>query len=122
MRVLIVDDDEGVSKVLSQLFSRWGWTLDARGTVSDALTLFTKGHYDLAVCDVDLPDGNGIDMAHAFLKEKPSTRILILSGDPRNLGRARDSGLSECLQKPFEFGELKALIETPNAVRKSWSA
>lgn len=119
MRVLIVDDDEGMSSVLSRLFTRWGWTLDARGTVSDAHVLFKERDYDLAVCDVDLPDGNGIDMAHAFLDEKPFTRILILSGDPGNLDKARDSGLSECLQKPFEFGELKALIEAPRSKTRS---
>lgn len=112
MRVLIVDDDEGVSTVLSRLFSRLGWTFDARDTVAGAHEFFAKRHYDLAVCDVDLPDGNGIDMARAFLREKPSTRVLMLSGDPRNLDRARDSGLRECLPKPFDLEELKALVET----------
>lgn len=111
MRVLIVDDDKSVLNVLSRMFSHWGWTLDARETVSDSLRLFGERHYDLAVCDVDLPDGDGVNLALALLKAKPSTRILILSGDPRNLGRARDSGLTECLSKPFALDDLRALID-----------
>lgn len=111
MRVLIVDDDKGVLSVLSRIFSHWGWTLDARETVSDALRLFGERHYDMAVCDVDLPDGDGVNLAHAMLKAKPSTRILILSGDSRNLRRARASGLPECLSKPFALDDLRALID-----------
>lgn len=111
MRVLIVDDDVGVSRILSRFFSSWGWALDTASSVSDALQLFGERHYDMVVCDANLLDGDGINLAHALLKSQPSTRILILSGDPRNLRRARDSGLPECLSKPFALDDLRALID-----------
>lgn len=119
MRVLIVDDDKDMLGILSRFFSHWGWALDARSNATDALQLFREKHYDLAVCDVNLPDGDGVNLAHTLLKVKPSTRILILSGDPGNLERARDSGLPECLLKPFEFGQLKILVHATQACKIS---
>ena len=111
MRVLIVDDDMGVSQMLLKLFSQSGLTSDVSHSVADALDFIRQTRYDLAVCDVDLPDGNGITLAHALLKVEPSVRLVMISGDPDNLDKARDSGLSRCLQKPFDLGDLKALLE-----------
>lgn len=111
MRVLIVDDDTSMSRMFSRCFSQWGWTSIVSHSVSDALEFIRQGRYDLAVCDVDLPDGNGIALAHALLKTTPSTRVVMVSGSPANLEKARKSGLPQCLQKPFDLGELKALLD-----------
>ena len=89
----------------------WGWETDVSTTVADAIMLFKEGRYDLALCDVDLPDGDGISLASVFLGALPSLPVIIASGDPKNLERAQEAGFSRCLEKPFSLENLQALLE-----------
>lgn len=115
MRALIVDDDVALSRMLSRCLTLWGWLADEAPRVSIALDSFKQGFYDLLLCDVDLPDGDGISLAQALLKVKPSLLVIIASGDPRNLERAREAGLVSCLHKPFPLDDLRALIDSEYA-------
>ncbi|MEK7857567.1 MAG: response regulator [Elusimicrobiota bacterium] len=111
MRALIVDDDVNVAKILRRHLTAWGWETDVSTTVADAIMLFKEGRYDLALCDVDLPDGDGISLASVFLGALPSLSVIIASGDPKNLERAQEAGFARCLEKPFSLENLKALLE-----------
>jgi len=110
MRAIIVDDDVALSHMLSRCLTLWGWHTDEAPRVSAALDFFKGGSYDLLLCDVDLPDGDGIFLSCAFLKVKPSLAVIVVSGNPENLERARKAGLTGCLHKPFALEELRALI------------
>lgn len=118
MRALIVDDDVALSQMLSRCLSQWGWTSDEAPRISTALDLFKQGSYDLLLCDVDLPDGDGIFLSHALHKVKPSLAVVIISGNPQNLGRAREVGFRACLRKPFSLDELRALIDLKYAEKR----
>lgn len=111
MRALIVDDDIAVSRLLARCLTSWGWLADEVPRVSAALESFELGIYDLLISDVDLPDGDGVTLAQALQKVKPSLAVVIISGNPGNLGRAREVGLTACLRKPFSLDELRALID-----------
>ena len=110
MRALIVDDDVAVSRMISRSLTLWGWPADEAPRVSAALDFFKGGSYDLVLCDVDLPDGDGISLSSALMKANPSLVVIILSGNPENLVRARKAGLTAGLHKPFALEELRALI------------
>ena len=111
MRALIVDDNVSVSRMLSRCLTKWGWISDEASCVSIALSSFERRSHDLLICDVDLPDGDGISLARALLKVKPSLIVIIASGDPRNLESAREAGLAACLHKPFPLNDLRVLID-----------
>lgn len=115
MRALIVDDDAALLHMLSRCLTQWGWIADEAPRVSVALDLFKQGSHDLLLSDVDLPDGNGISLAQELLKVKPSLIVIIVSGDPRNLERAREAGLAACLHKPFALDNLRMLIDLKSA-------
>lgn len=110
MRALIVDDDVALSRMLSRCLSLWGWPVDEAPRVSAALDFFKGGPYDLMICDVNLPDGDGILLSSALLKIKPALTVIVVSGNPENLERARKFGLTACLRKPFALDDLKVLI------------
>lgn len=115
-RALVVDDDLSMSHLMWRCLSLWGWAADECHSISGALELFRGEQYDLALCDVDLPDGNGLFLAAALSKAKPSLLVVVVSGNPENVTLARRSGF-RCLQKPFDLDALKALIENhPQAV------
>jgi two-component system, NtrC family, response regulator PilR len=111
MRALIVDDDPSMRRVFWRCLSMWGWQAEECPSVADALAAFPKEPFDLALCDVDLPDGDGIALAQALLKTKPSLLVVVVSGSLDNLDRARRAGLRARLQKPFELAALKSLLE-----------
>ncbi|MDE2143905.1 MAG: response regulator [Elusimicrobia bacterium] len=110
MRALIVDDDVPLSRMLSRCLTQWGWLADEAPCVSAALDSFKRGAYDFLLSDVDLPDGDGISLAQSLLKVKPSLVVIIVSGNPENLERAREAGLAACLHKPFPLNDLRVLI------------
>jgi len=112
MRALIVDDDLAVSRVLSRYLTLWGWLADEVSCVSAALDSFKQASYDLLISDVDLPDGDGVSLAQTLLKANPELVVIIISGDPLNLGRAQEAGLPASLHKPFALDELRTLIES----------
>lgn len=118
-RALVVDDDPSMARLTTRCLSRWGWEVDEGRSVSAALVLFKEASYDLAVCDIDLPDGNGIFLATALSKVKPSLRVVMVSGSRDNIGRARAAGFDRCLDKPFILDELKALVDRPISGRTS---
>ncbi|MDE2142923.1 MAG: response regulator [Elusimicrobia bacterium] len=97
--------------MLSRCLTLWGWLADEAPSVSAALDSFKRGSYDLLLCDVDLPDGDGISLAQSLLKVKPSLIVIIASGDPHNLERARKGGLAARLGKPFALDDLRVLID-----------
>jgi len=116
MRALIVDDDVSMSRLFRRCLSKWGWMPDECHSVSDAAAMFKSGEYDLVVCDGDLPDGNGIVLAQAFLRVKPALTIVIVTGGIDNMDRARAAGLP-ALQKPFDLDALRTAIEAAEAGR-----
>ncbi len=111
MRALIVDDDISLSRMLSRCLGLWGWVPDEAPRASAALEFFKQGSYDLLLCDVDLPDGDGITLSHALLKVSPTLAVVIISGNPENLLRAREAGFASCLRKPFSLDDLRAQID-----------
>ncbi len=112
MQALIIEDDVSISRLFARCLSAWGWHAAESHSISTALKVFKRGTFDLAVCDVDLPSGDGIFLARALSKARPTLHIVVVSGDPKNLESARRIGIERCLQKPFELDALKALLET----------
>jgi two-component system OmpR family response regulator len=109
-RALIVDDDPAVAKLLSRCLSQCGWDANMSPSVPMAMEQFAEREYALAVCDVNVGTGDGIGLAKELLKKKPSLFVIIASGKPENLERARAEGFARCLQKPFTMEEFQALV------------
>lgn len=111
MRILIAEDNPILSRLFSRIFTLRGWAADESPSVSSAMRRFDKGRYDLALCDIELPDGDGISLAKALLQAQPTLSVIMTSGTPGNLERARAAGLAQCLPKPFARAELLDLID-----------
>lgn len=111
MRALVIDDDDFVRAMLLRCLSLWGWEPVECRSVADARRAFEDRRPELVLCDIDLPDGDGIELAQSLLTVVPRVRVLMMSGDPANLERAHLAGLSPGLLKPFELAALRALLE-----------
>lgn len=122
MRVLLVEDDQALSKALRTGLSDAGFAVDAVGCLTDGRRLLRVNPYDLVVLDLGLPDGDGLALVREIRAAKELTPVLILTArgsvEERVLGL--DAGADDYLQKPFAFPELVArgralMRRTPNA-------
>ncbi|MFC1678635.1 response regulator [Elusimicrobiota bacterium] len=108
---LVVDDEAPCRRVTARYLQNLGYTVFTAESVAAARRKFEPGRYRLLVSDVGLPDGDGIGLAAELRDLDSALRILIASGDPSNIERARDAGFKQVLHKPFDADQLKALLD-----------
>ena len=119
-RVLIIDDEPSIRFALRRWFERQGWHADESPDGANALQLLlAQPHdagYDVIVCDLRMPGMSGSQL-HARLKaERPAVieRLVFTTGDDvasPPVGSVLGSH-ERVLQKPFEFTELRELVES----------
>ena len=110
--VLVADDDHGIRTVLTQALGRAGY--DVR-TTSNASTLWrwvSDGDGDLVITDVVMPDENGLDLIPRIKKMRPDLNVIVMSAQNTLLTavKAAERGAFEYLPKPFDLGELVAVV------------
>lgn len=112
MRLLIVEDEGYLAKLLSRGFAEEGYAVDVAGNGMQALAMAVSKDYDAAVLDVMLPDVDGIEVCSRLRSADWRVPVLMLTGRDTVSDRIRglDSGADDYLCKPFSFGELCARI------------
>jgi CheY-like chemotaxis protein len=108
-RVLVVEDDDSVRKLMRVLLERDGWLVLAAHGVDEALAVSAlAGEIRLLVTDVRLAGSSGPALHHLLLQSHPELRALFVSGDAREslIERGLLDSASELLHKPFTPREL----------------
>ena len=112
MRVLLVEDEAGLVSALRVALQREGYAVDTALLVRAAREKLAVTEYDIVLLDVNLPDGNGFDLAAEIRAGRTSSeaRILMLTarGQLRDRVRGLDLGADDYLVKPFALVELTA--------------
>ena len=118
MKILIVDDNASMRKVLSALFESQGHQVVAALEDGSKLSECVKEHSpDLVCLDYNLPGQNGLELLKATQSSTPDVKVVIMTGsvDQSLVGQAADAGASGFLHKPFSppqiLGELKHIEE-----------
>jgi DNA-binding response OmpR family regulator len=122
MRLLLVEDNARLSKLLSRVLVAEGFAVDGAATLRAAQELLELVAYDLIIVDLGLPDGDGLTLIKAVRARSDSTPILIITArgglDDRITGL--DLGADDYLVKPFATEELtargRALLRRPGGV------
>ncbi|MEM8570334.1 MAG: response regulator transcription factor [Pseudomonadota bacterium] len=109
MRTLLVEDHPPLAEAISGGLERAGFAVDVAGTVADANEAVEITHYDLAILDLGLPDGSGLDLLRDW-REQGSfpTIILTARGALGDRITGLDSGADDYIVKPVEIPELVA--------------
>ena len=112
-KILIVDDDEVIVDVLTQLFARLGHESAAADNAYSGLNLFLKGQFDIVFTDYDMPGMDGITFAHHIKEISPDSLIILMTGHDRAsiLKQIEDSRIDLTLFKPFGFLEVMQILE-----------
>jgi two-component system KDP operon response regulator KdpE len=110
-RVLIVEDDPAVRRVVARYLGSQGFRVEAVATGEEAFARESAFHPDLVLLDLNLPDMSGLEVISA-LRDRTSTPIVVLSvlGGEADKVRALDLGADDYVTKPFGVEELLARV------------
>ncbi|HTV42544.1 MAG TPA: CheR family methyltransferase [Candidatus Sulfotelmatobacter sp.] len=108
LQVLLVEDHEPTRSALARLLANRQHRVMVAGSVSEAVSLSEKTHFDLVISDIGLPDGSGYDLFKNVLKHSPNARGIALTGYgmDEDLARSKESGFSMHLTKPVKIDAL----------------
>jgi len=113
-RLLVVDDEERIRRLLSRTLRPAGYDVDLAATGPAALRAAAQRSYDLIVLDLMLPGMHGTEVLRRLLDDQPGRRVLVLSavaGVEARVG-CLDAGAVDYLGKPFALAELLARIRS----------
>src|SRR5437016_4973849 len=112
MRVLIVEDDPRMGRLLQQGMSAEGISVHLEAEGEDGVASAVDGEFDVIVLDVMLPDIDGFEVCRRLREARVWTPVLMLTARKEVEDRiaALDGGADDYLSKPFAFGELLARL------------
>ena len=118
--LLLVEDDPVVRTFLADNLTADGFAVLVADSLRDGMRVLEYSGPDLAIVDVALPDGSGLDLVSAVraadrvaTRLDPSLPLIVLSGRCEELERVRsfEKGCDDFVAKPFSYGELRRRIE-----------
>ena len=112
MKALIVDDESNIQEILSILLEDFGFQVDRASNKNEAEKLISQNYYDLALLDLRLPDGSGIEILKKLKEKNPKTEAVIITAfaSSDTAVEAIKLGAYDYISKPFELNELRLLI------------
>jgi CheY-like chemotaxis protein len=113
IRVLVVDDDRSVSRVVASILKDRGYTVDVADDGKSALDLVAQNHYLLAVLDYQMPGMDGVEVFQKARELQPELLGIFLTAyaNLNTVFPAIDAGIERVLSKPPSSGELIPAIE-----------
>ncbi|MBA3027066.1 MAG: homeostatic response regulator transcription factor HsrA [Sulfurimonas sp.] len=113
MRILIIEDEVTLNKMLAEGLKEFGYQSDVVETLKDGEYYLDIRNYDLVLMDWMLPDGNSVDIISDIKTKTPKTVVVVLSARDDNESEieALRSGADDYIRKPFDFDVLIARIE-----------
>jgi two-component system, OmpR family, response regulator len=121
VRALLIEDEPGVARGVSQALRSHGWSVDVEADGRDGLVAAQSGTYDVIVLDVMLPGMNGLRICAALREAGNWTPILMLTAKDGeyDVAEGLETGADDYLTKPFAMvvllARLHALLRRPRA-------
>jgi DNA-binding NtrC family response regulator len=113
-QILIIEDDQVVQEFTSMVLRSMGLNVACASSIADARVCFSRQRFHIVLCDIELPDGNGIELARSAADAGSCSHVLLASGWPEEYDEHpcfQDKRFS-FLAKPFGVHALKATIST----------
>jgi len=117
-RILIIDDDPHFLRVLQRILSGEKFVVTATSNPCDAIGLLRSGNFDLIICDLRMPDCDGLNLLQAIRNTGDEIPVIILTayGEVDTYLEAMNAGATEYLNKPIKSDELVQVVR--NCLRR----
>lgn len=107
-RILVVEDHADAAEALALLLQRAGHVVQIAGTIEQAIRMIHARKYELILCDMTLPDGDGMAIPLIARLGNPGIRLVAISGRaaPNEISDILRAGFDAHLPKPFALDAL----------------
>lgn len=114
MRILVVDDDRAILKLIARVLHDEAYAVDTAATGEEARVLALVNDYDGIILDLQLGDRHGFEILQELRRNGRHTPILLYSGrgDTESIVRGLDAGADDYVVKPVSNEELRARVRT----------
>ena len=114
--ILLVEDDESLSRAVSLTLANEGYKVYTAATAAGARAVFASAKPVLVICDIDLPDGNGLDLCAGIRRESDVMFLFLTALDGESdIINGYGAGADDYITKPFS---MSVLVSKINAVMK----
>lgn len=112
-RILVVDDERSIRELLTILLEQQGHEVSTAESVAAGTAALVERQPDLVICDLKLPDGNGLEVLEAARKRQLSCPFIIITAHttPQHALESLRAGAAEYLSKPFNVDDLKLILD-----------
>lgn len=112
MRILIVEDEAGLVRILEQGFAAHGYRLVGASTGEEGVLMAADEDVSVVLLDISLPGMDGHEVLERIRSSRPDLPVLMLTArdDLKNKVGALNAGADDYLTKPFDFEELLARV------------
>ena len=112
-RVLIVDDEQHILDLLKLFVEQNNCEADTSNTAESGLAQARTGQYDMVLLDINLPDGNGLDLLKKIKDITPQTPIIMITavGHEAMIEQCRRLGSRDYIVKPFNENNVRSTVE-----------
>lgn len=113
-RALIVDDEPDIRELLEITLGRMNVDTTAAADLATARRMLVDGEYDLCLTDLQLPDGNGMELVQYISESQPSLPVAVITafGSMDAAITALKHGAFDFVQKPVDLEQLRHLVDT----------
>jgi DNA-binding NtrC family response regulator len=119
--VLVIDDEKDVRRVVEVMLKNAGHDAVHAVDGNDALRQFRRQHFELVICDVFIPNKEGIETLKELRELDPTVPIIMMSGDAPTayfwgatyrdyLAMVKEFGATRTIEKPFKYSQLIRLV------------
>lgn len=112
VRILLAEDDKMIASGLKYALEAEGYEVSHAAGAAEAKRLAAENRYDLAMLDLQLPDGSGWDVQEALRPSGTAVLFLTVVDDEGTMVRSLESGADDYIVKPFRLRELLARVKS----------
>ena len=119
LQVLVVDDEPALRQILAAAVTKAGYSVDQAAGVAEATARLARGDIDVALCDIKMPDGNGIDLVRDCRAAGIETTFIMVTGfaSLETAVEALRAGASDYITKPVHYEEVVHRLAQIDALR-----
>ena len=114
--ILLLEDDESLRRAVSLRLTKEGYHVHTAADIKTAMSLYRQHHMPFILCDINLPDGSGLDFCRLIRPDSDVYFLFLTSYDTeQNMITGYDAGADDYITKPFS---LPVLVSKLNAMMK----
>ena len=117
--ILVIDDERSIRNTLKEILEYEKFTVDLAEHGAEGLEKYRQGKYDIVLCDIKMPEMDGLEVLELIFKEQGEAQVIMISGHGNidNAVEAIKKGAYDFIEKPLDLNRL--LITIRNALDKS---